>query len=45
MSLGRCGLPRDHNLETLLEQIAQVSFDTHVGQHLAKDDFADVALV
>ena len=35
---------RDGDLETLLEQIAQVRFDTHVCQHPAEDDLADAAL-
>jgi hypothetical protein len=33
----------DDDFESLLEQIAQVSFDTHVRQHPAEDDFADTA--
>jgi len=35
---------RNGDLESLLEQIAQVRFDTHVRQHPAENDFADTAL-
>ena len=33
----------DCYLESLLDQLAQVRFDTHVRQHSAKNDFADPA--
>src|SRR5262245_39577937 len=39
----RC-IPGDDDFKTLLEQIAQVRFDTHVRQHPAENDFADAAL-
>jgi hypothetical protein len=31
------------NFETLLEEITQVRFDTHVRQHSAENDFVDAA--
>src|SRR5690242_7421740 len=34
----------DGYFEALLEQIAEVRFDTHVRQHAAENDFADTAL-
>src|SRR5215467_16398099 len=38
------GIPRDGDLETLLEQVAQMRFDTDVGQHPSENDLADAAL-
>ena len=36
--------PLRPHFEALLEQIAEVRFDTHVRQHPAENDFADTAL-
>src|SRR5439155_1877350 len=41
---GSCRIPCNDDLESLLEQITQVSFDTHVCQHPAEDDLADAVL-
>ena len=44
MPRGSCRIPCNDDFESLLQQIAQVSFDTHVRQHPAEDDLADAAL-
>ena len=44
MSRRRRCIPCNENLETLLEQVAQVRLYAHVRQHPTEDDFADTAL-
>src|SRR5262249_21522620 len=40
----RRGIPRDGDLETMLEQVAQVRFDADVGQHPPENDLPDATL-
>jgi hypothetical protein len=43
MARRSCRVLCNGNFETLLEQITQVRFGTHVRQHTAENDFADAA--
>jgi hypothetical protein len=43
MARGGSRILYNGNFETLLEQITQVRFDTHVRQHTAENDFAHAA--